>query len=88
LRARARDALLTDALAVEEDIDEHKPSDDLLNLAGMDEATAFALAQHKIVTRQDLADLATDELTELAIDGVDEKRASALIMAARQAEAA
>jgi len=88
LRARARDALLTDALAVEEDIDEHKPADDLLAVPGMDEATAFTLAQHKIVTRQDLADLATDELVELAIDGIDEKHASALIMAARQAEAA
>jgi N utilization substance protein A len=49
----------------------------------MDEDTAYQLAQHKIVTRQDLADLATDELAELAIEGVDETRASALIMAAR-----
>jgi len=83
LRARARDALLTDALAVEEDIEENKPAEDLLAVEGMDETTAYELAQHKIVTRQDLADLATDELVELAIDGVDEKRASDLIMAAR-----
>jgi N utilization substance protein A len=88
LRARARDALLTEALAVEEDIDEHKPSEDLLEVAGMDEATAFALAQHKIVTRENLADLATDELMELAIDGMDEERAAELIMAARQDKAA
>ena len=88
LRARARDALLTDALAVEEDIDDNKPADDLLAVEGMDETTAYELAQHKIVTRQDLADLATDELVELAIEGIDEKRASDLIMAARaQAEA-
>jgi len=88
LRARARDALLTDALAVEEDIDDNKPADDLLAVDGMDETTAYELAQHKIVTRQDLADLATDELVELAIEGIDEKRASDLIMAARaQAEA-
>ena len=88
LRARARDALLTAALAVEENIDEHKPSADLLTVPGLDEATAYALAQHRIVTRENLADLATDELVELAIDGVDETRASALIMAARQADAA
>jgi len=88
LRARARDALLTDALAVEENMEDNKPSADLLSVAGMDEATAYALAEHKIVTRENLADLATDELVELALDGIDEARASALIMAARQADAA
>ena len=88
LRARARDALLTEALAVEEGIDEHKPADDLLGISGMDESTAFALAQHRIVTRENLADLATDELMELAIDGIDETRAAGLIMAAREAQAA
>jgi N utilization substance protein A len=88
LRARARDALLTEALAVEENIDEHQPAEDLLAIPGMDEATAFALAQHKIVTSENLADLATDELMELAIDGMDESRAADLIMAAREAKAA
>ena len=88
LRARARDALLTDALAVEEDLDEHKPADDLLAVPGMDEPTAYTLAQHKVITRENLADLATDELVEFAIEGIDEKRAADLIMAARQAEAA
>lgn len=85
LRARARDALLTEALAVEENIEDNKPADDLLAVEGMDEDTAYQLAQHKIVSRQDLADLATDELAEFAIEGVDETRASALIMAARAA---
>src|SRR5215468_4815525 len=80
LRARARDALLTDALAVEEDIDEHKPADDLVEVEGMDEGTAFALAQHGVITRENLADLATDELMEFAIDGLDEDKAAALIM--------
>ena len=88
LRARARDALLTEALAVEEDIEENKPSEDLLEVPGMDESTAYALAQHKIVTRQDLADLATDELVEFVIDGMDETRARDLIMAARAEKAA
>ena len=67
---------------------DNKPSADLLAVAGMDEATAYALAEHKIVSRENLADLATDELVELALDGIDETRASALIMAARQADAA
>jgi N utilization substance protein A len=75
LRARARDALLTDAL----------PADDLVAVEGMDEETAFALAQHGIITRENLADLATDELMEFAIDGLDEEKAAALIMAAREA---
>ncbi|HET9032582.1 MAG TPA: transcription termination factor NusA [Dokdonella sp.] len=83
LRARARDALLMDALAVEEGIDEHKPADDLLELESMDESLAYEMAQHGIITRENLADLATDELVELAIEGIDEERAAALIMAAR-----
>ncbi|HEX5756282.1 MAG TPA: transcription termination factor NusA [Arenimonas sp.] len=81
LRARARDALLTEALAVEEEIEEHQPSDDLRSLDGMDEATAFALAGRGIVTRDDLAEMAVDEITD--IDGVDAERAGKLIMAAR-----
>src|SRR5690349_22117754 len=88
LRARARDALLTEALAVEEDIEDNKPAEDLLEVDGIDETTAFELAQHGVITRENLADLATDELMEFAIDGMDEKRAAALIMAAREAAAA
>ena len=82
LRARARDALLNEALAVEEELDEHQPSADLLSLEGMDEATAFALASRGVVTRDDLADLAVDEL--LDVEGIDEERAAALIMEARK----
>ncbi|ALN86265.1 transcription termination factor NusA [Lysobacter capsici] len=82
LRARARDALLNEALAAEEELDEHQPAADLLSLEGMDEALAFTLAARGVVTRDDLADLATDELTD--IEGVDEERAAALIMEARK----
>ncbi len=82
LRARARDALLTEALAVEEEIEDHKPADDLLSLDGMDESLAYALAARGVVTRDDLAELATDEITDL--EGVDAERAAKLIMAARQ----
>jgi N utilization substance protein A len=79
LRARARDALLTEALAVEEGIAE--PSEELLALPGMDEATAYALAAREVGTVDDLADLAVDDLID--IEGMDEERAAALIMAAR-----
>ncbi|ALN81099.1 transcription termination factor NusA [Lysobacter antibioticus] len=82
LRARARDALLNEALAAEEELDEHQPAADLLSLDGMDESLAFTLASRGVVTRDDLADLATDELTD--IEGVDEERAAALIMEARK----
>ncbi len=81
LRARARDALLTDALAVEEGIDEHQPAEDLLTLDGMDETTAFALAGRGVTTREELAELSVDEIID--IDDMDQERAAALIMAAR-----
>ena len=82
LRSRARDALLNDALAAEEQLDEHQPAEDLLSLEGMDDELAFTLASRGVATRDDLADLATDELTD--IEGVDEERAKALIMEARK----
>ncbi len=82
LRARARDALLNDALAAEEELDEHQPAEDLLTLEGMDEATAYVLASRGVRTREDLAELAVDEMTD--IEDMDEARASALIMEARK----
>ena len=81
LRARARDALLNDALAVEEGIDGQQPAEDLLSLDGMDEATAFALAERGIVNREDLAEMAAFEIED--IEGVGHDRAAALIMAAK-----
>jgi transcription termination/antitermination protein NusA len=81
LRARARDALLTQMIQAEEVLDENAPSDELLQLDGMDEATAFALSERGVRTLDDLADLAVDEITD--IEGVDEDRAAKLIMAAR-----
>jgi N utilization substance protein A len=82
LRARARDALLTEALAAEESIDEdHRPTEELLGLDGMDEATAYTLAERGVRSLDDLADLAVDEMID--IDGMNEERAAQLIMAAR-----
>ena len=82
LRSRARDALLNDALAVEEGLEEHQPAEDLLTLEGMDEATAYALAERGVRTREDLAEMATDEIAD--IEDVGEERAAALIMEARK----
>jgi N utilization substance protein A len=81
LRTRAKDALLTEALAVEEDLDEHAPTPELLALEGMDEETAYALAERGVITPDDLADQAVDDLIDM--EGMDEDRAGALIMAAR-----
>ena len=82
LRARARDALLTAELAAEENLEEHQPAEDLLSLEGMDEATAYVLASRGVRTREDLAELAVDEITD--IEDMDAERAAALIMEARR----
>ncbi|MFN3593594.1 MAG: transcription termination factor NusA [Thiobacillaceae bacterium] len=79
LRARARDALLTDAIAREESVD--RAATDLMSLEGMDAETAAVLTEKGIKSTEDLADLAVDELAELT--GMDEARAKQLIMAAR-----
>lgn len=83
LRARARDALLTEALAVEEEMEGAPPSKNLLETPGVTEELAFELARYGIATRESLADLAVDELIELNIEGMTEEHAGELIMAAR-----
>lgn len=80
LRKRARAALLTEAIAKEEKVEE--AAEDLLGLEGMDDATAHLLASKGISTMDDLAELAIDELVELT--AMDEERAKALIMKARE----
>ena len=79
LRERARNVLLTEAIVAEEQIGE--VSEDLLNLEGMDKQLAGKLASNGIKTRDDLADLAIDELTEMT--GIDAERAKQLITTAR-----
>jgi len=79
LRNRARNALLVAAIANEEKVEGVDP--DLLNLEGMDTQLAAKLAEGGVRTRDDLADLAGDELCEMT--GLDEERAKNLIMAAR-----
>ncbi|PVV15130.1 MAG: transcription termination/antitermination protein NusA [gamma proteobacterium symbiont of Ctena orbiculata] len=79
LRNRAKDFLLTRAIANEEAFRE--PADDLLTMQGMDKQLAFKLAGKGVVTMEDLAEQSIDDLME--IDGMDEDRAGELIMTAR-----
>jgi N utilization substance protein A len=80
LRRRARNALLTEAIKSEENV-EHA-AEDLQGMEGMDNQTARVLASKGITTMDALADLATDELTEMT--GMDAERANRLIMKARE----
>ncbi|MEL6949470.1 MAG: transcription termination factor NusA [Pseudomonadota bacterium] len=81
LRSRARDVLLTQAIASEEVIEQAAPAADLFDVEGMDEALAATLAAGGIVTRDDLAEQATDDLLEVV--EMSEEDAGKLIMAAR-----
>ena len=81
LRNRARDVLLTKAIAKAEHAGDGKSAEDLMAVEGMDAELAQKLAEQGVVTRDDLADLATDELIEKV--AMDEARAAALIKAAR-----
>jgi N utilization substance protein A len=79
LRTRARNILLTEAIATEEKI-EHT-AEDLLSLEGMDHELAAKLADSGVHTRDELAELAVDELVDAT--GIDEQRARDLILKAR-----
>ncbi|MBL0720316.1 transcription termination/antitermination protein NusA [Piscinibacter sp. Jin2] len=80
LRTRAKDALLTMEIAKEEKLEE--VSQDLRDLDGLNAEMIAKLADGGIHTRDDLADLAVDELVEMT--AVDEAQAKALIMKARE----
>ena len=80
LRNRARDAILTLAIASEENLED--VADDLRSLEGLDTEMLRDLAQAGIITRDDLAELAVDELIE--ITGVTEEEAKKVILAARE----
>ena len=82
LRSRARDVLLTQAIASEESLDSQLPADDLLLLEGMQPDLALALASRGVRTREDLAEQAVDDL--LDIQGLTVEEAGKLIMKARE----
>jgi N utilization substance protein A len=81
LRSRARDVLLTQAIASEETVEQAVPADDLLSLEGMDPDLALNLARGGVRTREELAEQSVDELTELG--HIEADRAAKLIMTAR-----
>lgn len=82
LRNRARDSLLIKAIATEEKLELAPPSQELLEVEGMDVETANQLASKGVVSVEDLAELSIDEMME--IEGMDAKRAGQLIMVARR----
>lgn len=82
LRSRAKDVLLTQAIASEEKLEDAKPAEDLLNMEGMDQHLALVLASHGICTMEDLAEQSVDDL--LDIEGINEDKAAQLIMTARK----
>ena len=81
LRARAKDVLLTKAIASEEKLDASEPAEDLLNMDGMEKQLAYKLAGMGIRTMEDLAEQSVDELIE--IEGMTEQKAGEIILAAR-----
>jgi N utilization substance protein A len=82
LRTRAKDVLATKALAEEESLEGAKPADDLLALEGLEAHLAFVLASKGVITLEDLAEQAVDDLLEID-EKLDAEKAAELIMAAR-----
>jgi len=80
LRTRAKDALLTMEIAREENVE--AVSQDLRDLEGLTPELIAKLADGGVNSRDDLADLAVDELVEMT--GIDDESAKALIMKARE----
>ena len=81
LRNRARDVLLTQAIASEESLEQAMPADDLLRLQGMSPDLALALARRGVRTREELAEQSIDDLND--IEGMTPEEAGKLIMTAR-----
>jgi len=81
LRARARDVLITQAIATEEVLGDSNPAEDLLSLEGMSKDLAYQLASRGVVTREDLAEQAVSDIEDIEI--LEPEKAADLIMAAR-----
>ena len=82
LRNRAKDYLLTQAIASEEKLEEAQPSEDLLAMDGMDKHLALVLASKGICSMEDLAEQSIDDLMD--IEDMTEEKAADLIMTARK----
>jgi len=79
MRQKAKDVLLTQALVSEENAE---PADDLLAMEGMNRPLAYALAARGVITMEDLAEQAIDDIAD--IEGLDAEQAAQLIMKARE----
>ena len=82
LRNRAKDVLLTKAIATEEKLEAAEPQQDLLEMDGMDKHLALVLASQGICSMEDLAEQAIDDLID--VEGMTEEKAAELIMTARK----
>jgi len=82
LQSRAKDILLTQAIANEEKLEDSKPAEDLLTMEGMDQHLALVLASRGICTMEDLAEQAVDDI--VGIEDIDAEKAGKLIMTARK----
>jgi N utilization substance protein A len=82
LRSRARDVLLTQAIASEEQLESGDTSGAVADMPEVDDALAALLTENGVNTQDDLAELAVDELVEMA--GLSSDDAAALIMKARE----
>jgi N utilization substance protein A len=83
LRNRAKDALLTKAIASEEALGDARPADDLLEMRTMSRELAFKLASNEVVCMEDLAELSVPELLDIEPE-MSEEEAAQLIMIARE----
>jgi N utilization substance protein A len=83
LSARARTVILEKTLMSNEDLGKAEPAKDLLEMEGMTRHLAYVLANHGIITREDLAELSVDELSE-KVEEISEEEAAILIMTARK----
>ena len=81
LRNRAKNALTTLELADEEKLGNQEPADDLLNMDGMDTRLAYQLTAIGIITMEDLAEQAIDDLID--IEDMTKEKAGEIIMTAR-----
>jgi len=81
LRSRAKHALTTLELASEEEISKQEPAADLLEMDGMDTRIAYQLTAIGIITMEDLAEQAIDDL--IGLEDMTEQHAGELIMTAR-----
>jgi N utilization substance protein A len=82
LRNRAKDSMLTRAIASEEQRDGQEPQEDLLAMQGMTGELAKTMAAGGVTSMESLAELAIPELIEI-VEGLDEDEAAELIMTAR-----